>query len=243
MSAVSRRTVSPVASELAARALGERLGADAAEALVRGAQQLARVGAPVLAPQPLAVDEPAARELDAPRGCARAARSTRGSSASSSLTSARQRASTPSAHSVPLACVRSLRRSSAAAASSGRPQRTRGLDQLDQGPPVRHRRPRARTPAARPRAPRRSGRGRCAAARSSHSSMPDPRALAARHPVLPRGRRTSAARAPHRRAPRPACIAAYLSGGRPVACVIASTSSISAAAVANAPAWTSSAAR
>jgi hypothetical protein len=35
----------------------------------------------------------------------------------------------------------------------------------------------------------------------------------------------------------------YLSGGRPVASVIASTSSISAAAVVKAPEWTSSAAR
>ena len=36
---------------------------------------------------------------------------------------------------------------------------------------------------------------------------------------------------------------AYLSGGRPVACVMTSTSSISTAAVANAPEWTLNAAR
>ena len=50
--------------QLAAGTLGERLGAHVAEALVGGAQVLARVRAPVLAPQPLAVHEPAARELD-----------------------------------------------------------------------------------------------------------------------------------------------------------------------------------
>jgi hypothetical protein len=38
-------------------------------------------------------------------------------------------------------------------------------------------------------------------------------------------------------------LAAYLSGGIPVACVIESTSSVSVAAVVNAPEWTLSAAR
>src|SRR5262249_24079374 len=50
--------------QLAARPLRERFGPDAAEALVRGAQNLARVGATVLAPEPLAVHELTARELD-----------------------------------------------------------------------------------------------------------------------------------------------------------------------------------
>ena len=50
--------------ELAAGALGERLGADAAKHLVRGAQLLARVDAPVLAAQPLAVHQVGAGEMD-----------------------------------------------------------------------------------------------------------------------------------------------------------------------------------
>ena len=54
--------------QLAAGALGERLGAEAAEHLVRGAQLLARVHAPVLAPQPLAVEQAGAGELDADPG-------------------------------------------------------------------------------------------------------------------------------------------------------------------------------
>ena len=41
--------------QLAARALGERLGTEAAEALVGGAQELAGLGAPVLAPEPFPV--------------------------------------------------------------------------------------------------------------------------------------------------------------------------------------------
>ena len=50
--------------QLAAGALGERLGPEAAEVGVGAAQLLARVRAAVLAPQPLAVQEPAAGEFD-----------------------------------------------------------------------------------------------------------------------------------------------------------------------------------
>src|SRR3954447_2818043 len=45
--------------QLTAGALGERGGSHLAEAVVRGAQGLARVRAPVLAPEPLPVQEPA----------------------------------------------------------------------------------------------------------------------------------------------------------------------------------------
>src|SRR4051812_4361710 len=50
--------------ELASRPLGERVGAHATEALVRGAQLLARVDPTVLTAGPLAVHQPTARELD-----------------------------------------------------------------------------------------------------------------------------------------------------------------------------------
>src|SRR4051812_43243949 len=50
--------------ELAARTLGEPCGPHVAEALVGGAQELARVRTPVLAPQPLSVQEPTAPQLD-----------------------------------------------------------------------------------------------------------------------------------------------------------------------------------
>ena len=50
--------------QLAAGALGERLGADPAEAVVGGSKLLARVDAPVLAAQPFAVEELGAGEVD-----------------------------------------------------------------------------------------------------------------------------------------------------------------------------------
>src|SRR4029079_3779362 len=50
--------------QLAARAIGKRLGPHAVEAVVGGTEDLARVGATVLASKPFAVDELAARELD-----------------------------------------------------------------------------------------------------------------------------------------------------------------------------------
>ena len=49
--------------QLARGALGERLGAHRREQLVRGAQRLARVDPPVLAAQPLAVEEMRAGEI------------------------------------------------------------------------------------------------------------------------------------------------------------------------------------
>ena len=64
VSTVRLRTVSPVAEQLAPGALGERCRAHPAEHLVSRAQLLARVHAAVLTAQPLAVQEPAARELD-----------------------------------------------------------------------------------------------------------------------------------------------------------------------------------
>src|SRR4051794_1371088 len=51
--------------EFAAGAFGERLGAHRDEQLVGGAELLARVRAPALAAQPLAVEQAGARELDA----------------------------------------------------------------------------------------------------------------------------------------------------------------------------------
>ena len=56
--------------QLAAGALGERLRADAAERLVRPAELPARVDAPLLAPQPLAVEQLRARDVDERCGCA-----------------------------------------------------------------------------------------------------------------------------------------------------------------------------
>ena len=51
--------------QLRARALGERLHADRGELLVGGAQLRARVDAPALAAQPLAIEELRPRELGA----------------------------------------------------------------------------------------------------------------------------------------------------------------------------------
>src|SRR4051795_13604150 len=50
--------------ELVPRALGESLGPDAAERLVSRSELLTRVDAAILAPQPLAVQEPGAGEVD-----------------------------------------------------------------------------------------------------------------------------------------------------------------------------------
>ena len=70
VSSVSRRTVSPVAEQLAPGALGEGLGAEVGEALVRGAQLLAGVDALTGPPQPFAVEQVGAGELDADPGAA-----------------------------------------------------------------------------------------------------------------------------------------------------------------------------
>jgi hypothetical protein len=63
------RLIDPLASgfsgdhELATRALGKGVGPDAAERLVGGPKLLAGVKAPILATQPLAVEEPGASEV------------------------------------------------------------------------------------------------------------------------------------------------------------------------------------
>ena len=123
--------------QLAAGALGERLGPDAAEHLVRGTQLLARVDAPVA--RDAAIRRTGGgRGRDGRRcGCARAARSPRGRGTrrlGPSLSSARDRASMPSAQSVPAARVRSSSARSAAAATSCGTASGARLDQLDQRP-------------------------------------------------------------------------------------------------------------
>ena len=108
---LAARLVTPFAhllagrEQLAAGALGERLGAEADEHLVGGAELLARVHPPVLTPQPLAVDQVRAAELRPERRAAEPviASRYRASAASPSLTSARERATIPSPQSVPLA--------------------------------------------------------------------------------------------------------------------------------------------
>ena len=148
--------------ELAAGALGERFGPHAAEALVGGAQGSRASARRFLAAQPLAVQEPGARELDRRRGCARAARSTRGSRATRRRSAARgERASMPSAQSVPLARVsfaQALERVGGLAGAGRRGRRPRSAR------PAPSRTPHVlvlAAPAAPPRAPPRSGRGRC----------------------------------------------------------------------------------
>ena len=113
--------------QLAAGALGERLGADPVEAS-RGRLAAARARRRAGSRDAAIRRRGAGRGRGGPRrGCARAARPPRGRGArrlGRSLSSAREPASMPSAQSVPLACVRSLRRSSAAAAASVAPLRT-----------------------------------------------------------------------------------------------------------------------
>src|SRR5439155_8738159 len=58
----------PGSQELAAGALGERLGPEATEQLVCGAQLITRVHAATLAPEPFAVEQTRACELDADPG-------------------------------------------------------------------------------------------------------------------------------------------------------------------------------
>ena len=109
----------------------------AVEHLVRGAQLLARVGAPALAAQPLAVEQVRAGQLRHGSGCGRAARSPRGTAArrgSPSLSSARERASIPSAQSVPAALVASDQPPQGVGGAPGLPGPGGRLDQLDQRP-------------------------------------------------------------------------------------------------------------
>ena len=148
-------TVSPVASELAAGALGERLGADAAEHLVGGAQLLARVHAPVLAAQPLAVEQLGAGEVDGDPGARRAARSPRGR-APRRLAVAEQRARAGLDPERPVGAARAAFARRAARGRRrrlvGLPAAGRRLDQLGERPARRGPDRRARTPAGRRRA-------------------------------------------------------------------------------------------
>jgi hypothetical protein len=111
--------------QLATGVLGERLSADAAERLVRPVELVARVDGPLLAPQPLAVEQLRTRDVDedaaAPEPVDRLA--VLRAAASPLLSNARERARIPSAQLVPATPVRSSSRASAAAASSGAPAR------------------------------------------------------------------------------------------------------------------------
>ena len=104
------RTVSPVATS-SRRARSVNAAAPAlAEHVVRDAQLGARLQAAVLAAQPLAVEEVGAAEVDddpRPREVLDRLAGRGASARSPSLSRARERASMPSAHSVP-AAVRSL---------------------------------------------------------------------------------------------------------------------------------------
>ena len=194
--------------ELAAGALGERLGADAAEHLVGGAQLLARV-ARAGSRDAATRRTPAGRGRGGRRcGCARGARSPRGrarSAAWPSLSSARDRARTPSAQSVPLARVRSsscrrARRGDLAGVAAGA-----RLDQLDERPAeepeilvlARALRGGERRPG--------SGRGRCTARRSrtrpDRSLVPRPWRSRPRRPASISAQRLGLLAAPGERAP------------------------------------------
>ena len=183
VSTVRLRTVSPVASSSRRARSANASAPMRLNMLVGGAQLLARVDAPVLAAQPFAVEQVGARQLDARRGCGRAARSPRGR-ALGGLAVAQQRAraaSMPSAQSVPLAAC-SLRE-----ARRARRPRELGLRRCGR-PPRPARRSAQRGPevvgCSRPRSARRqrlarSGRGRCRAP-PSRTAASDRHALAAR---------------------------------------------------------------
>ena len=112
--------------QLAPGALGERLGPDLAEHLVGGAQLLARVDAPVLAAQPLAVHQVRAGEVHDDAACARAARSPRGRGIRRRRRRSAARATAPGCRAPSPCrrrCVRSSSRRSAAAATSCSPLR------------------------------------------------------------------------------------------------------------------------
>ena len=122
VSTVRLRTFSPVASSSTPGALGERLHADRREQVVGGAELRARVDAAVRAAQPFAVEQVRAGELGP--SCVRPRRSIASryspSASSPSLTSARDRARTPSAQSF-------ARDGGAASMRSRAPRRQLGL--------------------------------------------------------------------------------------------------------------------
>ena len=115
--------------QLARGALGEGLGTHAANSVVGGSQLLARIEPPPLAAEPFAVQQMGARQRPRATGRGRAGRSPRGRDlvGRSSLSSARERASIPSAQSVPLARVVSREAlegvGSSSASARGRPPR------------------------------------------------------------------------------------------------------------------------
>ena len=98
-------------------------GRIASNIVVGGAQLLARIHAPALAAQPLAVEQVRAGELRRAAGSGPGGRSPRGSAASAaspSLISARTRASMPSDQSLRVTRVRSMSHSSSAARAARR---------------------------------------------------------------------------------------------------------------------------
>ena len=174
--------------QLTAGALGERLHADRRELVVRGAQLRTRVDPAILAAQPLAVEQVRAGELGPQPGAAqpldRLAIQPLGGVARRSAALG-ERASMPSAKSVPLGWVVSASRSSASRASSDVAARAR--------PPRRARAAPTSTPTARrcsrwlagpPTPPPRSGRDRCRGPRPP--SAPDRRRCPALRPRLAR---------------------------------------------------------
>ena len=216
---------------------GERSGAGRVEDLVRGAELVAGVTPAPLAAQPLAVEQVGAGQLHAQAGTAEAVDRlpVEASASSPSLTSARERASTPSAQSVPLARAVS-------------------------GEPLRGRRPRARVPrcAPPPRSARRGPGGEPqrmrvlarllrrgqrllvpAEAVAQHRGRPLRRSSALRpRPGAPRRRwRPRSARAASASWPRKAARARAAYGAilLPVASATASASATSVAAAANSP--------
>ena len=109
----------PGSQKLAARALGEAVRPDAAEHLVGGTELFARIGATVLATQPLAIQEASAGKMNddtaAGESLNRLAVERIGRPI---VTQQRARAGLiPRAHSVPLARVRSSSPANAAAAA------------------------------------------------------------------------------------------------------------------------------
>jgi hypothetical protein len=121
--------------KLAAGTLGERSGPHVDEALVGGAQELARVRAPVLAPEPLPVQEPAARELDRRA----AAREPLDRLAVERLVVAQQRTAARFDAERPFGAARQRALAEAVQRGSGLvgpAVADAGLDQLDQGPAV-----------------------------------------------------------------------------------------------------------
>ena len=208
---------------------------------MRGPQLLAGVDAAVLAAQPLAVDELGAGELDARRGCGRAARSPRGRALGRLARRSAARASAPRMPQRPVGAARAASDSASRSQRVGRALRLAGSRtaastssasaHVGDAELLRVLARRARPRPARPR----SGRGRCRAPRCPSRWRRATRALAARTAACRRASISASASALLARARWPARSRRAGDVALPVASMTASASATSAVAAASSP--------